>query len=182
MENPMTTPGDIIVGGVDGAPTRLAKGANGKILGVVGGALAWIDAPASGETDTDTWAIERGYFATGPITVGTYKFCIAKRRSRLLRIEFEGPVGGDSGPIIGVYVNGASAAGFPTVTLSASTGGSRYGSGTFINPTEAIVEVGEQVSLYISSDGSIPSTSDPGIAAVGPLEATIFFEAVPDEE
>lgn len=29
MTNPMTTAGDIIVGGTDGAPNRLAKGTNG---------------------------------------------------------------------------------------------------------------------------------------------------------
>jgi len=34
MTNPMTTAGDIIVGGADGTPGRLAKGANNSIFGV----------------------------------------------------------------------------------------------------------------------------------------------------
>jgi hypothetical protein len=40
--NPMTTAGDIIVGGSGGTPTRLAKGADGTKLGVVAGALAYV--------------------------------------------------------------------------------------------------------------------------------------------
>ncbi|MEG7359918.1 DUF2793 domain-containing protein [Pseudomonas citronellolis] len=41
MTNPMTTAGDLIVGGASGAPTRLAKGADGQILTMVSGAEAW---------------------------------------------------------------------------------------------------------------------------------------------
>lgn len=39
--NPMTTLGDLIVGGVSGAPQRLAPGANGKLLVMYGGAPTW---------------------------------------------------------------------------------------------------------------------------------------------
>lgn len=39
--NPMTTPGDLIAGGVAGAAGRLGIGANGQVLTVVGGALQW---------------------------------------------------------------------------------------------------------------------------------------------
>ena len=39
--NPMTTAGDVIVGGVDGVPTRLAKGTDGQVLTMVAGAVAW---------------------------------------------------------------------------------------------------------------------------------------------
>jgi hypothetical protein len=39
--NPMTTPGDIIVGGALGAPTRLGVGAEGTVPTVVGGVPAW---------------------------------------------------------------------------------------------------------------------------------------------
>ena len=47
MTNPMTTAGDIIVGGSAGVPNRLAIGAAGKVLGVVAGSPAWVD-PAGG--------------------------------------------------------------------------------------------------------------------------------------
>jgi hypothetical protein len=41
MTNPMTTAEDLIVGGVDGAPGRLAKGMDGQVLKMVAGAVAW---------------------------------------------------------------------------------------------------------------------------------------------
>ena len=43
FENPMTSAGDIIVGGEDGAAERLAKGTDGKVLKMVSGAPAWAD-------------------------------------------------------------------------------------------------------------------------------------------
>lgn len=48
IENPMTTAGDLIVGGTDGAPTRLAKGADGKVLKMVSGAVTWADESGGG--------------------------------------------------------------------------------------------------------------------------------------
>ena len=43
FENPMTSAGDIIVGGEDGAAERLAKGTDGKVLKMVSGSPAWAD-------------------------------------------------------------------------------------------------------------------------------------------
>lgn len=42
LANPMTTAGDLIVGGASGAPTRLAVGAGGQVLGIVGGVPTWV--------------------------------------------------------------------------------------------------------------------------------------------
>ena len=46
MSNPMTTQGDIIVGGASGTPTRLAKGTAGQVLAMNSGAtgLEWTNA------------------------------------------------------------------------------------------------------------------------------------------
>lgn len=41
MTNPMTTAGDLIVGGSVGTPLRLAIGTDGQVLKVVSGAVAW---------------------------------------------------------------------------------------------------------------------------------------------
>lgn len=41
MTNPMTTAGDIIVGGASGTPTRLGKGTDGQVLKMVSGNVAW---------------------------------------------------------------------------------------------------------------------------------------------
>jgi hypothetical protein len=60
MTNPMTTPGDLIVGGTAGAPGRMAKGANSTYLGVdSGGALGYLatsSLPTSGMTNPMTTA------------------------------------------------------------------------------------------------------------------------------
>ena len=42
LANPMTTAGDIIVGGTDGEPVRLPKGADGKVIGIEAGVIAWV--------------------------------------------------------------------------------------------------------------------------------------------
>lgn len=41
MDNPMTTEGDLIVGGSAGSPARLAKGTDGQVLKMVSGSPAW---------------------------------------------------------------------------------------------------------------------------------------------
>ena len=43
MSNPMTTQGDIIIGGASGTPTRLAKGTSGQTLKSDGSSLQWVD-------------------------------------------------------------------------------------------------------------------------------------------
>ena len=50
MENPMTTAGDIIYGGADGTPTRLAKGTASQVLKMNSGATApeWADESGGG--------------------------------------------------------------------------------------------------------------------------------------
>lgn len=50
MSNPMTTAGDIIVGGASGAPGRLAKGTDGKVLTMVSGGVAWADPTGGGNS------------------------------------------------------------------------------------------------------------------------------------
>lgn len=45
MSNPMTTPGDIIVGGASGAPARLPKGSDGQMLLMASGAQAYGNNP-----------------------------------------------------------------------------------------------------------------------------------------
>ena len=41
LTNPMTSAGDLIVGGTNGVPSRLPKGPDGTVLTMVNGALAW---------------------------------------------------------------------------------------------------------------------------------------------
>jgi hypothetical protein len=48
MTNPMTTKGDIIVGGTSGTPARLAIGTGTQFLGITGGTPAWKATGAGG--------------------------------------------------------------------------------------------------------------------------------------
>ena len=52
--NPMTTLGDLIRGGTDGVPMRLAIGPNGHVLTVVSGAPAWAASPGGVTRDAVT--------------------------------------------------------------------------------------------------------------------------------
>jgi hypothetical protein len=41
LTNPMTTTGDIIIGGASGVPTRLAAGSNNRVLTIISGSPSW---------------------------------------------------------------------------------------------------------------------------------------------
>lgn len=65
--NPMTTAGDIIVGGAAGAPSRLAAGSVGQVLGVIGtGSLGWV-AGGVALSNTSAWT-KCQYVAPGTLT------------------------------------------------------------------------------------------------------------------
>ncbi len=68
--NPMTTAGDIIIGGVAGAPTRLAKGTDGQVLTVVSGVPAY--AAASGGSATIDWTSPVVVTDTANLTYGKH--------------------------------------------------------------------------------------------------------------
>lgn len=55
MTNPMTTAGDIIIGGSSGSPTRLAVGSNGKVLTSDGTTVSW-ETPSTGMSNPMTTA------------------------------------------------------------------------------------------------------------------------------
>ena len=67
MTNPMTTAGDIIVGGSSGAPTRLAKGTDGQVLTMVSGDVAWANA-SGGAIPTVTIALTQ-VVSQNPLTI-----------------------------------------------------------------------------------------------------------------
>lgn len=47
MANPMTTAGDMIIGGVDGVPTRIAKGTTGQFFVMGESAPGWVTVPSA---------------------------------------------------------------------------------------------------------------------------------------
>lgn len=72
MTNPMTAKNDIIVGGTSGAATRLAKGANGTLLGVNGsGDLAYLTGlpyVTTAPTEANTQGIKLAVLSSDPPT------------------------------------------------------------------------------------------------------------------
>ncbi len=58
LSNPMTTLGDLIAGGASGTPARLAVGAEGEQLTVVGGVPAWAAPASSSDITTTTYAFD----------------------------------------------------------------------------------------------------------------------------
>jgi hypothetical protein len=57
MQNPMSSAGDLIVGGDSGAPVRLGKGSNGQVLKIVNGAPAWGTDQTGGGSSANTQSI-----------------------------------------------------------------------------------------------------------------------------
>jgi hypothetical protein len=47
LANPMTTAGDMVIGGASGAPTRLAKGTDGQVQTMVSGSPQWAAPPGT---------------------------------------------------------------------------------------------------------------------------------------
>jgi hypothetical protein len=73
MENPMTTAGDLIVGGASGTPMRLAKGTDGQVLKMVAGSLAWdLDLTGGGAELPEGNMVYVGSWANEPEQVITF--------------------------------------------------------------------------------------------------------------
>lgn len=67
MSNPMTTAGDIIIGGTSGAPQRLAAGTDTYVLTMVSGAPAW--AAGGGGGGSDVLDVQTPTNASGTVTL-----------------------------------------------------------------------------------------------------------------
>lgn len=126
MSNPMTTAGDLIVGGASGAPERLGIGSNGQVLSVSGGGLSWEDAgTAANALYRGPWEAQTGQ-AVPPFWVdygGGENLLLESEGlndgSAWSRFNLEPPV--DSG-IPAPIINGRSFGNYYTVTASATTG------------------------------------------------------------
>ena len=69
---PITTQGDLVVGGAGGTPARLPKGVDGKVLKMVSGAPAWGDESGGGASVTTAIPIAVSDESTA-LTTGTAK-------------------------------------------------------------------------------------------------------------
>ncbi len=102
LSNPMTTAGDIITGGASGTPGRLAVGAEGEVLTVVGGVPGWV-APAGGVDTSLQAAPDTGWTAAGDgtasITAGVVTLTITNAQNTAL-LALVNPVSGPYLPAI----------------------------------------------------------------------------------
>jgi len=171
FSNPMTTPGDLIVGGTAGAPQRLAKGTSTQVLN---GDLVWVESSGG-------WVQERSYFdGVSLSTSGPNLFFAAKRRLYVKRIEAECPNAGDTTPSINLYKNGSSIGGANISinnsyahTINRAWGAADLG-------TTAVLEIGDVFQIQVVSDGAVASTASPGTPTYGPLDVAAFLELAPE--
>lgn len=73
FENPMTSEGDIIVGGASGAPERLAKGSDGQVLKMVAGSPAWSEDQGGGSSTAKQSVIIACSDESTPLAAGAAK-------------------------------------------------------------------------------------------------------------
>lgn len=72
--NPMSAPGDLIVGGYDGTPIRLPVGLAGQVLTVVNGILTWTTPGAVGINPTPTPVQTANYTLSAADSGGVVSF------------------------------------------------------------------------------------------------------------
>jgi hypothetical protein len=110
--NPMTAAGDLIVGGamdgVKATPRRLVKGAEGQVLMVVAGALAWVT-PQAGLTPPPIVQDIACSDETTPVTVGTGKITFRTVGARtLIGVRSSAKAVTGAALIVDINKNGAS--------------------------------------------------------------------------
>lgn len=130
MTNPMTTTGDIIIGGASGVPTRLAAGTNGYWLQMQSGSPAWAQIDPAWTSYSPTVACTSGSVTTGGLTAAyiqtgkTVKVRIywtGSCSSISTGITFTTPVnpGVTYQTIAGSYTNGADFLGLGNIVFGA---------------------------------------------------------------
>jgi len=97
LTNPMTTTGDIIYGGTSGAPTRLAKGADGDLLTLSSGVPAW----ASRDID---WANPVSVTTTATLAISKHHVCSGTSADYTVTLP---AVSGNAGKLLSVEMAGA---------------------------------------------------------------------------
>jgi hypothetical protein len=115
LTNPMTVAGDLIVGGAEGVPTRLAAGTNGNVLKVVSGTPAWADEAAVG-APVSSLAITDGVV---DVDLSLGDLFTLSLTANVTSIALSNPPGSGLGQTIGVRIR-QDAMGGHTVALPAS--------------------------------------------------------------
>lgn len=97
LTNPMTTAGDLIVGGTAGAATRFAKGSNGNVLTMVAGAIAWAAPATAGTVTSVTFTGDGTVLSSTPSSAVTSSGTVtASLATQTARTFLSGPLSGSA--------------------------------------------------------------------------------------
>lgn len=97
MQNPMTTDGDLIIGGGDGNPARLAIGTDGQMLMLASGVPVW----GGGYID---WANPISVTTTTTLTIGKHHVCSGTSADYTVTLP---AASGNAGKLLSVEMSGA---------------------------------------------------------------------------
>lgn len=179
MSNPMTTAGDIIVGGSAGVPNRLAVGAAGKVLGVVAGSPAWVDPAGGGGGLTNFTEAKTTASPNATIPVVSLAATSAEANVDFALI----PKG--SGALTGQVPDGSTTGGGKRGIYSVDLQRSRTGSTAVAEGQYAVVAGGADNraagNYSVSAGGQSNNVSAPHAVSVGGLSNTVsgYYGAVP---
>lgn len=152
--NPMTTAGDLIYGGVSGAPTRLAIGSNGQCLIISGGAVSWGSCGTSSPLTTkgDLYTYDTG---NARLPVGTNGQVLSADSAEATGLKWITPASG------GDFSSNTATSVDSEVVLFSGTGGKtgKRATGTGVAKlTSGVLSTGN-VSLSSEVTGNLPVTN-----------------------
>jgi hypothetical protein len=157
MENPMTSVGDLIIGGTDGAASRLAKGTYGKFFAASESSVGWFTPPI---------IYERAFSVTDSVQHAFIVPLDGMLRLATGEIASEG-VNGTF--VVDIIVNGTVVTNL-TIDTAPPSSNRRYGD--VVLDDSAVV--GNLVEIQVTDDGSVTG-SGTGAPAGGPLVMMFMF-------
>lgn len=166
FSNPMSTDGDMIVGGTSGAPTSLPVGANGEILRTVSGLPAWSTDLQYGYKFRNTTAI------AGSVGSGSL-------------LSFSSPTVWQNSSTVFVEV---TITGVETTTPGASSfsykleGTFRKDSGGTVTKVSAVTAADDLMKSVRNNSGTSLLSTNTLTTSAGSLRADIFFLATPGKD
>jgi hypothetical protein len=168
--NPMTTAGDIIIGGAAGAATRLGIGGSGQVLSVVAGAPSWA---AAGTASPLTTKGDLYVYSTtnARLPVGTNNQLPTADSSSTSGISYQTPVLANFVTNPGIESNTTTGYSLGTVTL---TNGLPSGVPTFGTGANVALSLGTTLTNQIAGTASLTYVSTAATVAGDFVASNVF--------
>lgn len=152
LTNPMTTAGDLIVGGAGGTASRLAIGSNGQVLSVVAGAVAWGAGGSLVETSF-------GIAGVQALATGQGRYYVTKACTILGAVASLGTPPTGTSFIVDVLKNGVTvyttAGNRPTIAINGNVSAT-----VLVAPDITALAVGDYLTVNVAQIGSGTAGSD----------------------